>query len=356
MAVKAGVAASLSWLAALQVPGRASEYAFYAPLGAVVASYPTVRASTRESFQGVASIALGAALAVVADRYLGASPVLIAVVVALAVLLGGLPWLGAMRSYVPTAALFVLVIGQGEEVTYSLSFAGLFLLGAGIAIGLNLLSPGFPLGPADHTLARLREALHEHLDHLARSFAGERDIDDAAAPGRSGLTALTTRAREAAIAVRESVAGNRRARRMPGAADRRYEAFRALERVVLLVDDVYDLADEQPWGRTLASSSHQLRAPIARALDELSELVLEVGTDGSDGSRRSATDAAVADLTETLAEHRAEGGDQAEALVASTIVTNLRRCLAAVSPAEELSTIPGPRREPTAGPAGGQAD
>lgn len=343
LALRAGVAAALAWLVASRLPGAAHEYAFYAPLGAVVATYPTVTSTVRESLQGVTAITFGAVIALLADHLIGPSVGMIAVVVALGVLLGGLPWLGGMRTYVPTAALFVLVIGQGDEVTYSLSYAGLFLLGAAIAMLGNLVMPALPLRPVDDATRDLREALHTHLEHLSCVVAGERRLDDDGAPGRSGLTALTSRARAAAFEARESTRANVRARRSPGAVDARYEAFRALERVVLTVDDLYDLVQERPWGTDLRSTSERLRAPMARTLAELADVVLVVGTEDAVRGRNAAADAAVADLAETLREHQAAGGEDAEALVAGTVVTALRRCVAAVTAEDELSAAPESR-------------
>ncbi|NCT92086.1 hypothetical protein GXB85_14150 [Cellulomonas sp. APG4] len=343
LALRTGLAAALAWFVASRLPGAAHEYAFYAPLGAVVATYPTVTSTVRESLQGVAAISLGAVIALVGDRLIGPSIGMIAIVVTLGVLLGGLPWLGGMRTYVPTAALFVLVIGQGDEVAYSLSYAGLFLLGAAIAMVANLVFPALHLRPVDDATRDLREALHAHLEHLSCVVAGEHGLDHDGAPGRSGLTALTSRARAAAFEARESRRANLRARRSPDAVDSRYEAFRALERVVLMVDDLYDLVQEQPWGTDLRTTSAELRAPMARALKELADVVLVVGTEDAVPGRNAGADAAVVDLAETLREHQAAGGEDAEALVAGTVVTALRRCVAAVTAEDELSDAPESR-------------
>ena len=63
LAVKAAVAAALSWLLAMPLGGIADDYPYYAPLGAVLAVTWTVAGSVRESLQGLAAIAVGAAIA-----------------------------------------------------------------------------------------------------------------------------------------------------------------------------------------------------------------------------------------------------------------------------------------------------
>ena len=343
MSLKAAVGATLAWVVALQLPGAAAEYPFYAPLGAVVAVYPTVARSFREAVQSVAAIALGAALAVVADNTFGLGAWVVAMVVLLGVLLGGLPWLGAHRSYVATAGLFVLVIGQGDELEYAASYAGLFLLGAVIALGVNAAFPSLPVHRMDHTLGALRGALGAHLAYLADHFTV--DPSDAApltdrGPGRPGLTDLTSSAREAAREGRDSLRANRRARRVPDAVGTRYEAFRTLERVVLLVDDLYLLLDDPPWQHDVHGSSEDVREPVARALRELATAVGEVGLHEPDPDQRAAADAALRDLALALSRRQAEGVGEAEILVIGTIGTTLRRCLSLLTPAEMLAPSP----------------
>ena len=345
MSLKAAAAATLAWVVALRVPGPASEYPFYAPLGAVVAVYPTVARSLREATQSVIAIALGASLAVVADSTFGLGAWVVAVVVLLGVLLGGLPWLGNQRSYVATSGLFVLVIGQGHELDYAASYAGLFLLGAVIALAVNAAFPSLPVHRMDHTLGALRTALCGHLTYLADHFADDpADVEPLTdrGPGRPGLTDLTTAARTVAREGRESTRANRRARREPDAIERRYEAFRTLERVVLLVDDLYLLLDDVPWQHDVHGASEAVREPVVRALRELATAVGEVGLRDPDPAQRAAADAALQDLASALGRRQQEGVGETELLVIGTIGTSLRRCLSLVTPGEMLS--PGASR------------
>lgn len=333
MAVRTAAAAALSWSIALQLPDPAPEYAFYAPLGAVVAMYPTITSSARQSAQAVAAIGLGVGLALGADAVLGHGAVVVAVVVGLGVLLAGLPWLGSQRSYVPIAALFVLVIGQGREVSYSATYLGLFLLGALGTVVVNALFPSFPLRHADHRLERLQDAVVSHLRYLAERMADDDPAEPLTdrGPGRPALTERTAEARRAARQARESARGNVRARRSPSAAPTRYERFRAMERIVLLIEDLYSLARERPWGQDVIETSSDLRGPTAQALAELAELAAQVGPEKLPPDRTASVDQAVDRLTSALRRHEREEAEQAETLVVATIVTTLRRTLSVLA-------------------------
>lgn len=147
LALRAALAAATAWAVAGLLPGLADQYPYYAPFGAVVATTFTLASSVKESVQAVAAIALGGATAWVVDLWIGvSSPLSVALVVAAGVGLAGLPWLGTMGGWVPTAAIFTLIIGHGET-SFSGAYAGLTLLGACIGIVVNAVFPPLPLGP-----------------------------------------------------------------------------------------------------------------------------------------------------------------------------------------------------------------
>ncbi|MBX9244898.1 hypothetical protein ICW40_08745 [Actinotalea ferrariae] len=347
LAVKAALAATLAWLVALRLPPPAGDYPYYAPLGAVVAMYPAVLTSVRESLQSTASIALGAAIALTVDALVGFGAFVVAVVVLLGVLVGGLRQLGAQRAYVPTSALFVLIIGGQNDVAYAAAYAGNVLLGASIAIAVNAAFPSLPLARVDDALADLRDALQAHLHHLALRFAdpsASTTADDGTPAAddldRSDLDRRAAAAREVVHGARDSVRANRRASRHPDAVTARDEAFRALDRVVLLVDDLYELLADAPWGHDLQASPEELREPASRALAELAVVVADVGVRDPDPARRATVDTALAELTAAVRRGEARGTAEAELLVMSTITTTLRRCLSVVSPPDQLASSP----------------
>ncbi len=141
LAGKAAVAAALAWAVARAVPGPAGQYPYYAPLGALLATTTTLAGSARESAQTVAAIVAGAGIALAVDAVAPAELVGIAVVVAAGVLLAGWERLGSARSWVPTAALFVLIIGGRDPVGYVLGYAGLTALGAVVGLAVTAAFP-----------------------------------------------------------------------------------------------------------------------------------------------------------------------------------------------------------------------
>ncbi len=246
LALRAAVAAGIAWYVARLLPGPAAEYPYYAPMGAVVATTFTLAGSVRESVQAVAAIALGGAVATVANLVgTESSPVVIAAAVAVGVGLAGLPWLGGMGSWVPTAALFTLVIGHGEAY-YVGAYGGLTLLGAAIGVGVTLLAPTLPLAPAQEALTRVRAALTDALTDVAEAL--ERDdvpTTEDWARLRPDLHPAVADMRAAVTRAEESVRGNRRARRYDVALATMRAQRSACTRLVHLLEDLMDLLTTQ---------------------------------------------------------------------------------------------------------------
>lgn len=327
LALKSAAAASAAWLVARQLPEPAPEYAFYAPLGAVVAMYPTIARSLRQAVQAVVAIGLGAALALGASAVWTAGGGVVAAVVGVGVLLGGLPWLGQQRTYVPIAGLFVLVIGQGHELGYAAVYAGLFLLGAAVTVAVNAAFPSLPLREADRALDTLRAAVSGHLEHLTERLRepGDEPLSDRG-PGRPPLSDPTDAARSAVRQSRQAARGNVHARSVPRAVPRRYARFRALEQAVLLVEDLYQLLAADPWGRDVRDLPPALRRPAADSLAALAALLEDLGDGPVPPAVRARAEDAVAALASAVAAARP---DDDGTLVMGALVTSLRRAVAA---------------------------
>ncbi|QGQ20485.1 hypothetical protein GC089_16450 [Cellulomonas sp. JZ18] len=353
MAVKAAIAATVAWLLALQVPG-AREYAFYAPFGAVATTYSAVVQSVSATLRTVAAILLGAALGVLADALLGPGVAAIALVVGLGMLVAGLPWLGDSRSYVPVAGMFVLLVGHGQELGYAASYAGLFLLGAACTVVVSAIRPALPLERTDRALDALRDASVQHLRLLAAVIDPDAE-GDVEAPPRERLSEPLARARTEVDELRQAARANPRARRHTADVTRRTDDFGALQRAVLLVDDIQAMGADEPWGTSVRRLPEELRRPMAEALRELAATTAEAGTGDTEPGRRRAADRAVAALATALRRYRADGGSEAVALVVSTVVTTLRRSLSALTPADRfrLSTSPAAAPEDEDEPASG---
>jgi hypothetical protein len=160
----------------------------------------------------LAGIVLGATIALLTDAVLGVSVLTVALVVAVGILVGAMPWLGA-RGWVPTAALITLVVGSHDTQNYVLAYAGLTLMGAALAVVVNMILPALPLQRSAHSLTDLRDAVAGELDALADSYGPPADAG--AHTERSSHRHLDHLLEEMRHAVRESgeaAHANRRAR------------------------------------------------------------------------------------------------------------------------------------------------
>jgi uncharacterized membrane protein YgaE (UPF0421/DUF939 family) len=334
LAGKAAVAAALAWAVARAVPGPAGQYPYYAPLGALLATTTTLAGSARESAQTVAAIVAGAGIALAVDAVAPAELVGIAVVVAAGVLLAGWERLGSARSWVPTAALFVLIIGGRDPVGYVLGYAGLTALGAVVGLAVTAAFPPLPLTAAQVRLARLRDTLAAQLDDLADGLRhAPPPTEDEWRRRTHDIDPLLGRMRSAVQETAEARRGNRRARRYQQDADRQYAQARALERLALLVEDLTTLISETEVATApRVALGPELRPPAAAALAALAEVLrsVEGPTAGPEVTRRAY--AALHVLADALRSSRARSAD--DLFVASSIVVGIRRALAAVVPQE----------------------
>lgn len=340
MAVKGAVAATAAWVLALRLPAEVREYAFYAPFGAVATMSVAVARSVAESVRAVGAIMAGACLGLLADRLPGPGLLAVAVAAGAGVIVAGARWFGDAGSYVPVAAMFVLLLGRDHEVAYAASYAGLFLLGAACSVAVNAAAPSLPLARADRAIRGLRDACTAHLHELAAT------LDPVHGDGRTtaapDLTRALDDAHRAVDDLRQAARANRRTRRSPGAVDERLDDFRALRRATLLVDDLHGLSQDAPWGTTVHDVPDALREPMAAALRALAETTAEAGWADTEPGRRESADRAVARLAAALRAYEAEAGADAVTLVVASVVTTLRRSLSAVTPDDRfrLSTVP----------------
>ena len=135
MSAKAAIAATIAWLLVQQLGGVADEYPYYAPLGALLAMYPTVSGTLKLGLQTVVGLTLGIVLAYVAVWAGDPNWITIAFVVGAGVLLGGfLRRTAGGGSGIASAGLFVLVIGN-EDLGYSLGYLVQTVVGAGYRLG-----------------------------------------------------------------------------------------------------------------------------------------------------------------------------------------------------------------------------
>ncbi|WP_344382967.1 FUSC family protein, partial [Georgenia ruanii] len=338
LAARAAMATGLAWLAAQAVPGPTADYPYYAPLGAVIATTSTLVGSVRESLQAVASIALGAAVAFgIGALVPGPGAPSVAVVVALGVLLAGWRRLGAMGSWVPTAALFTLVIGGHDPRGFIGAYTGLTLLGALIGVGVNFVFPPLPLAPAQLAAERVRRLLVDQLRDLAEGLDRDEPPDAAEWVRRRRDLAPPLRSMHDAVADADAARRwNRRSRRYDVAFRRMDRMAAALQRAALVVEDLTGtVAETERADLEEVALGPRLRPPAARALHTLAEVFAHV-----EGSADHTEDVTAAhDALDTFAAEVARNAAPGH-FVAASVVVALRRTLAA-------ATDP-----PGAGPAG----
>ncbi|OIH95337.1 aromatic acid exporter family protein [Curtobacterium sp. MCBA15_001] len=272
-AAKAAGAAALAWFVARHVPGVASEYPYYAPLGAVIAMQTTVWAGLRSGIQTLIGIALGIGVAGF-TMWIGDPGILaVALAVGIGVLVGGFRVLGEGSSWVSTAALFVLLVGGAHAEGYSLGY--LVQMAVGVVVGLLvnfLVFPPLHFWDAEHRIDAVNEVLADHLDGLAAVMReGKRDVaawdrqqdrlDRAIADVRSRVS-IAHESRK--VNPRGALRGSRLRLEQDGAR------FRALERVAWYTTDLTELvARSGPVSEEVGRPSPEFAEPLAKALDQI---------------------------------------------------------------------------------------
>jgi len=337
VALKGAFAASAAWfVAARLLPDGIATYAYYAPLGAVLAIHPTVHRSVTESVRFFASIALGATIALLTDAVLGVSVLTVALVVAVGLLTGAMPWLGS-RGWVPTAALITLVVGSHDKQNYVLAYAGLTLMGAVIAVVVNMILPALPLQRSARSLTDVRDTVAGELDALADSYGPP--VDAGARTERSSHRHLDHLLEEMRHAVRESgeaADANRRARNQRETLRDLHRQAQALEQLGFLVHYLGLLLDDHSSRGGSLGSSPQIRVQAAQALRALAAAVRSVAAGRSDEVLTTTAADAVDHLCASLRVHPPpDVTSHPDLLITGTVVTTLRRSLTVIGRGDE---------------------
>lgn len=339
LAIKGALAATLAWFVGTLAPAPFSEYPYYAPLGAVLATTGTVVRSVRESVQTVAAVLLGAAIALAVDLVPIPGPLEVGVVVGIAFLCVGWRVFGDMGSWAVNSAIFVLVLGDGEGLGYVGSYAGLIVVGAAIGIAVNLLLPSLPLTPSEVALARLRDELAEQVEALATGLEDRGTLDpDAWEDRRRGLIPTIESARAAVGQMREASRANRKVRRTGyrdwvASQTRRAGALGTAAEVVdeivrLLVEWERDGREDVALGRQLRPTFATTLRAFAAALRVAETRDAANGSDGGSAAQEAAD--AVRRLDESLDELRGQVREarrtfEQDYFVAGALVIDLAR-------------------------------
>ncbi|WP_423917547.1 FUSC family protein [Frigoribacterium sp. 2-23] len=340
LAVKAALAAALSWWIAPHIPGVAANYPYYAPLGAVIAMYPTVQSSLREGIKAIIGVVIGIGLATLVIALQTGRPgvLAVAVVVGVGVLIGGIRWLGAGRDWVLTVGLFVLLLGGANSEDYSMGY--IVQLGVGITVGVVVnivLVPPLYTTQAEKRLRRVQASLADRLDEVAGVFEATWPIEDDDWERRVGVLPETLRhVRDTVQFADESRRANPRRifRGRDIAGD--YVDLVVFERIGFHLQDIAEvsglIARRVPGRIGLVD---ELAAPLARATHSVAEVIRARGGDDADAFRRARRD--VEALWRDLDDRRRDAGELSGGI---SVAVSLDRVVAALDPGDDTAPRP----------------
>jgi uncharacterized membrane protein YgaE (UPF0421/DUF939 family) len=340
LAAKATLAAGLSWQIALLFPPAVEQYAYYGPLGALLAMYPTVQSSLRAALQTMLGVLLGASIAFVVDLWLPTNPLTVALLLGGGVLAGALRWLGEQRTWVPIAALFVFTIADPGSVSYATGYVCLTLIGVVCGTVVNcVVFPPLHLRQSRRALQALQGVVTEQLEDIADGMEHNEapDPDDWARRTRA-LSPTVSSMHQALTDLRRSARRNPRARRYRTLTDEHARQAHAFERVALLVEDLVDvLAEVEQQNVPALPLDRTVRRDCVVAMRQLAMCTRAFAEGTEQRKAFEAADVALARLEESAAaDPHAGGSDQ---FVVGTVITTLRRCLSAMAVDSEGFTL-----------------
>ncbi len=348
--VRAAVAAGLAWQVAVLLPPVLSDYAYYAPLGAVIAVHPTIADSASAAWRSVLAILSGFGLAVAVYEITRAVPngLTVAAIVALAVLVEQLKLWREQASWVSFAAVLMLTVGLDDPDTYVLRYAGLTMLGAAIGVLVTtVLFPPLQLTRAVEAIGHTRALLSRHLIDIGATLRDGRVPEDSEWTDRNArLDRALDRMRFAATRVERARRANPRAHRWQGRAGEIREEARAVDRVAVLVDDLTDLLVEfHRYRRGIDQFQAGTGWVLAETLDSLAGVVCTPyhTTDGSTPDERdeqiARAEAALGRLVGLL--RRSSVDDDEGFFALGAVAVGVRRSLAALQAEERRpGTVP----------------
>lgn len=326
LAVRTALAAAVAWFIAGFIPG-VEEYPYYAPLGALVATSFNVSSTLRETLRAGLAVGLGAVIGLAGHALLPSGVLTIAVVVGLGILVAGLPLFGELGSWVPTAALFMLILGGRDPLGYPAAYGGLVLLGGLIGTVVVLLFPQLPLAPTERASVRLRSGMVDQLEQLADGLEMEGMPDgDGWRQRMLPLDHWMSTTRRALRETEESRRWNLRAARRHSRVERVGQRARVLERVAWLVQDLVEIiSQDERNGNAAVGLGPDLRPQTARVLRALAGAMDPERTDGASVDALTAAGEALDTLASYVGEVRTTSSDGHH--VASNVVNSVRRIL-----------------------------
>ncbi|WP_133434068.1 FUSC family protein [Aeromicrobium phragmitis] len=338
IAVLSAAAAGLAWVLGNAIPSPIGDYAYYAPLGAVLAINPTLANSIRRSVQLFGALLLGAALGFGFEFVPLPGPLGVATIVFVAVLASAWDVLGAERSWVMTGALFTYVLGRVDPTDFVVGMVAQVSTGALIGVALTMVLPPMPLTLAQRRLATTSAEVADQLDSAGAALcaeAGENEQDETIA--REIIPDLQ-RLRTTIDALDESTIGNLRARHYQRKVERYRVQADTVVRVGAVVENVvFTLAEVQSSSQPWLERGSDLSRSIAEVLQRLATVVRAVGADEDiDKDDRQDLESRVDELERTIRQYR----DDSTWIPGAALVLSLRRCLGVIEPEPTTTVVP----------------
>lgn len=337
IAVLSAVAAAVAWVLGTMLPSPLGDYAYYAPLGAVLAINPTLANSIRRSVQLFGALLLGAALGVAVDFVPVPAPVGVAVIVFLATVAAAWDALGDERSWVMTGALFTYVLGRVDPTDFVAGMVVQVSVGAVMGVILTLLLPPMPLTLAKRRLWATSDEIADQLDEVATALCSDAANEEGKTIAREIIPDLE-RLRSTIDALDESTIGNLRARRYQSQVERHRVQTDVVVRVGAVVENVvFMLAEVQSSSRPWLESGSDLSRSVAEVLRRLATIVRSIGADEdiAEEDRRD-LESRVDELERAVQRDR---GDTTW-IPGAALVLSLRRCLGAIEPDPSTDVVP----------------
>ena len=173
--LKTVVAAVVAWVIAastLDLPQP-----FLAPWAALLVVHATVYRTFSRGLQQVVAAVVAVLLAAAVGHLLGLDTVAVAVLLALGLLIGSLPWFGAEATTVATTALVVLTTGFTDDLRL---LSRLLDTGIGVAVGLAVniaVWPPLLRRTAIASLNRIDDRIGELLADIGTALEAGREVD-----------------------------------------------------------------------------------------------------------------------------------------------------------------------------------
>ncbi|MBG6216097.1 putative membrane protein YccC [Arthrobacter sp. CAN_A6] len=335
LSLKAALAAGIAWALALFIPGVAAEYPYYAPLGALLAIYPTVAGTVKLGLQTMVGLAIGILLAYFAAWIGDPNSLTIAFVVGAGVLLAGrLKRTAGGGTGIASAGLFVLVIGN-NDLGYSIGYLVQMVVGVLVGLAVSaLVVPPLHLNEAVEQLAALRRTAAQQLEDIGDALRENWTSDDQRwARRRAELAGTADGAREALRYAEESRKGNVRRRFHPRDLAKDFEQIEVLEVVTFHTLNITNMLQDSIHGTHREPAlADDFRDPLQEAFSAVGNVLRQWTVDEIAGETLENAEKAMLSLAGKANESAAQ---EAPFGAAASIAMSLHRILAAVTPSTE---------------------